>query len=181
MICMNDISSSLVDNHARIGSRVGGGTAPVAGLAFAVFLVGAAAGCGGATTSHPPLSTAASPTTTGSSSHAKSPSTTATVAEPSPHSESFNFNSTADCLDQFSGDGATRATADGAETASVAVPKDGNWDTFDSVEVYFFPSAARAARYARNGGLERTETLVRGNVVISGSAVATPYSRKTDP
>jgi hypothetical protein len=154
----------------QLGARLPWLVAGAAG-ALVVVVVLLAGGCGGSSNkAHQASSTPAAP-----SAPAASPTS---PAESSPPTVSFDFNSTADCLDQFSGSGATRGTAHGAETASVAVPKDGNWDTFTSVEMYFFPTAAKAANFAKHGGLELTETMVAGNVVITGGATVIPYSHQ---
>lgn len=161
-------------NRIGVTTAGAGGRRRISSLALAAgvlaFLAAFVTGCGAS--AKPGAQPGSSRATTTASS------TRSTSVKPTQTAASFDFNSTADCLDQFSGSGATRANADGAETASVAVPKDGNWDTFVSVEMYFFPTPAKAAAFAKRGGLELTETILEGNVVITGSAMVIPYSKE---
>lgn len=139
-------------------------------LVGVVLFAGAMAGCGGSSKpATQPGSTESAPSTTPAS-------TTTGGQKQSSSGASFDFNSTADCLDQFSGSGAQRGSSGAAQTASVAVPKDSGWDSFLSVIVYVFPNASSAEKFGK--GEDPAETIVTDNAVINGSAVSNPYSKQ---
>lgn len=148
------------------GVRVG-----LVGLVVAAL----AAGCGSSGKT-PPVAAAQKTT---------SPATIAVAASQQDAAEgsnasaaSYDYQATAGCLDQYSGDGSQLGTDMGAKTISISgIPASGSDTGSLSAYLLFFRTQAQARAHLKD--FSKGEEVLLGSVLVTGSAIAQPYARRT--
>jgi hypothetical protein len=160
---------------------------------LAVGLIGVlVGGCGGSkSASHNPSASAGgggatatvTVTTTTTDTSAQSAQTattnpTAGMTEEAAPSVVYDYASSADCLDQYSGaEGDNRGRNGLALVYTVRVPKDETEQETSGARLFFYPSEAIARNHVSDSGyLPPKEKRVIGNVIIDGDAARHPYA-----